>query len=211
MPNTDVPLFLLTATVWAYWLGVAIMIVRVRRRTKQSVGVVPEQRIERLMWVVWVPLIASWVTLPYLAQTSQHPWLAVPAFAREAGYAALRYVAAACALICLAATVWCWARMGTEWRMAVSDTRKTELITDGLFKRIRHPIYAFSILLMLASAVIVATPLMLLVALLHIALMNMKAKNEEDHLLRMHGDAYERYLRGTGRFFPRLSSRDGLR
>lgn len=207
MSKTDIPLLLLTATIWAYWLGVAIMIARVRRQTHKSVGVVPEQRIERLMWVVWVPLVALWLALPYLAQTSRHQWLAVPAFAHEVGYMALRYFAAGCAMLSLAATVACWVRMGADWRMAVSDTRKSELITDGLFKRIRHPIYAFSILLMLSSAVIVATPLMLIVALVHIVLMNLKARNEEIHLLRTHGDAYDRYLRGTGRFFPRLFSR----
>ena len=207
MSKTDIPLLLLTATVWAYWLGVAIMIARVRRQTKRSVGVVPEQRIERLMWVVWVPLIALWLALPYVAQTSRHPWLAVPAFTLEAGYMVLRYVAAACAIVCLAATVTCWVRMGADWRMAVSDSRKSALITDGLFKRIRHPIYAFSILLMISSAVIVATPLMLIVALVHIVLMNLKARNEEVHLLRTHGTAYERYLRETGRFVPRLFSR----
>ena len=207
MSITDIPLVLLTTTVWAYWLGVAIMIARVRRRTHKSVGVVPEQRIERVMWIVWVPLVALWLALPYLAQTSGHPWLAVPVFAREGGYAVLRYVAAACAIACLAATVWCWARMGADWRMAVSDTRKSALITDGLFKRIRHPIYAFSMLLMIASVVVVATPLMLIVALVHIVLMNLKARNEEAHLLRAHGNAYERYLRATGRFVPRLFSR----
>jgi len=206
MSRPDIPLLLLTLTVWAYWLGVAIMIARIRRQTRNSVGVIPEQRIERLMWVVWVPLIASWIALPYLAQTRVHPWLAVPAFAYEAGYAALRYVAAACAIVCLASTVACWVRMGTDWRMAVSDARKTELITDGLFKRIRHPIYAFSMLLMISSAVIVATPLMLVVALTHIVLMNLKARNEEAHLLRTHGEAYQRYLRGTGRFVPRWFS-----
>ncbi len=211
MSKTDFPLVLLTATVWSYWLGVAIMVARVRRQTRKSAGVVPEQRIERLMWVVWVPLVALWLALPYLAQTSVHPWLAVPAFAREAGYMALRYLATACAIACLAATVWCWARMGADWSMAVSDTRKSALITDGLFKRIRHPIYAFSILLMIASAVIVATPAMLIVALMHIVLMNLKARNEESHLLRTHGHAYERYLRGTGRFVPRFFRADRRR
>ena len=33
--------------------------------------------------------------------------------------------------------------------MDISVERKTELITDGLFGYIRHPIYAFSVLLML--------------------------------------------------------------
>ena len=70
-------------------------------------------------------------------------------------------------------------------------------------RRIRHPIYAFSMLLMLCSAVIVATMPMMVVAAIHVVLMNLKARNEERHLLHAHGDAYASYLRRTGRFLPR--------
>lgn len=200
----DIPLLLLTATISAYWLGVGAMIVRVRRKTRRIVGLVPEQRLERYMWLVWVPLVAAWVALPYLAVGSTEPPLAVPAFARQQSFVvALRWVAAIVAVLSLAATIKCWLRMGSDWRMDVSSERKTELITDGLFRRIRHPIYAFSILLMLCSAVIVPTLPMLVVAAVHVALMSLKARNEERHLLLTHGEVYERYLRRTGRFFPR--------
>ena len=40
--------------------------------------------------------------------------------------------------------------MGKDWRMAVTDEPEQALITDGPYGRIRHPIYAFSILLVLA-------------------------------------------------------------
>ena len=53
--------------------------------------------------------------------------------------------------------------MGRDWRMDISD-RNTSLITDGLFARVRHPIYAFSIALMLATAIVLPTPPMLLLA-----------------------------------------------
>jgi protein-S-isoprenylcysteine O-methyltransferase Ste14 len=203
----DFPLTLLSATISAYWLGVAVMIVRVRRTTRRIVGLVPEQRFERLMWLVWVPLVAAWIALPYLALTMPDaPW-ALPAFAtREPLYAALRWLAAPLAVACLALTIRCWARMGKDWRMDVSVAAKTELITDGPFRRIRHPIYAFSILLMLCSAAIVPTAPMLAVAVVHVALMNLKAHNEERHLRACHGDAYERYAQRTGRFFPRFGS-----
>lgn len=55
----DFPGIILTATIWAYWLGIGAMIVRVRRKARGSAGVVPHQRIERLMWIVWVPLIGA--------------------------------------------------------------------------------------------------------------------------------------------------------
>jgi protein-S-isoprenylcysteine O-methyltransferase Ste14 len=91
--------------------------------------------------------------------------------------------------------------------LAVSETQTSALITDGLFARVRHPIYALQMLLMLCSAIIIATVPMLIVAIVHCCLMNLKARNEERHLRKSHGAAYEAYLRRTGRFFPRLAAR----
>lgn len=201
----DFPLVLLTATIWAYWFSVGFMIVRLRRKTRKLVGLVPEQRVERYMWLVWVPLVAAWCALPYLAQFRTEPPLGLPEFARLPEYAMLRWAAAGVALACLLLTIRCWARMGTDWRMDVAVSKPTNLITDGLFRHIRHPIYAFSMLLMLCSAAILPTVPMAVIATIHIVLMNLKARNEERHLLRAHGEAYQRYLARTGRFFPRVA------
>ncbi len=203
----DVPLVVLIATIWAYWLGVAIMVIRVRHRNQKLVGLVPEQRVERYMWLVWVPLVAAWMYLPYAALTRAGSAFELPAFARsDTLYSALRWVAAASAVLCLLATVKCWLRMGEDWRMDVG-ARKTDLITDGLFARVRHPIYALSMLLIVCSALIVPTAPMIAIAVVHLTLMNLKARNEEDHLTAMHGESYRRYVARTGRFLPRLSSR----
>jgi len=205
---TDAPLVILIATVWAYWIGVGVMILRVRRHNQKLVGLVPEQRVERFMWLVWVPLVVAWMFLPYAAVTRSDPLLTLPDFARGNGvYAALRWAAAAVAVLSFAATVKCWLRMGKDWRMDIGE-RKTDLITDGLFAQIRHPIYAFSMLLMVCSALILPTLPMIAIAVTHLALMNLKARNEEEHLARVHGESYRRYVARTGRFLPRLSSRE---
>jgi protein-S-isoprenylcysteine O-methyltransferase Ste14 len=205
----DIPLLLLIATIWAYWIRVGVMVVRARRRAGHLAGLVPQQALERVMWIVWVPLVAAWMVLPLLGLTPRTTGaFAVPSFAREQpAYAALRWVAAAGAIACLLLTVQCWARMGRAWRMDVASDERTELIMDGLFARIRHPIYALSMLLMFCSAVIVATVPMLVVAVVHVVLMNLKARNEERHLLRAHSAQYERYLQRTGRFVPRRAVR----
>jgi protein-S-isoprenylcysteine O-methyltransferase Ste14 len=92
--------------------------------------------------------------------------------------------------------------MGADWHS--SDTRqKTELVTTGLYGRVRHPIYALSILLMLCTVSVVPTLPVAVIAVIHIALMHVKARNEERFLTGMHGDAYVQYCRRTGRFFPR--------
>ena len=200
----DLPGVLLTATVWAYWLGVGMMIVRARRKTHRMAGLVPEQRLERFMWIVWVPLVAAWIALPYLALVRTHALLAMPVLVQQsAGYGALRWIAAICAVICLLLTSVCWSRMGTHWRMAISLKGEEELITDGPFRHLRHPIYALSMLLMICSAVVVPTLPMLVIAIVHLVLNYLKARNEESHLLTVHGDRYRRYLARTGRFFPK--------
>lgn len=195
----------LTATLWTYWLGVGVMVARARRRTHRLGGLVPEQPLERLMWVVWVPLIAAWMSLPYLALTRTHPLLALPDWATERPMIFVRILAAALAVACLALTVECWKRMGASWSMGIVSV-KSELVTSGLYRIVRHPIYALSVSLMLCSALIVPTPPMLVVAVLHVLLMVMKARNEERYLLRTHGEVYRRYLERTGRFLPRPGS-----
>jgi protein-S-isoprenylcysteine O-methyltransferase Ste14 len=199
----DIPLAILTATVWTYWFCVGFMIVRIRRKSKKVVGL-PEQTLERYLWVVWIPLVVAWATLPWLAQRHGSGPFALPAFARDGGLlGSARPIAAAVAVLCLVFTIRCWMRMGSDWRMEVSRDN-TNLITDGLFRHVRHPIYAFSVLLMLCSALILPSAPMLAVAVVHVLLMNIKARNEERHLLQSHGEAYARYVEQTGRFFPRL-------
>jgi protein-S-isoprenylcysteine O-methyltransferase Ste14 len=180
------------------------MVMRVRRRTGKVVGLVPEHRFERLLWLIWVPVVAGWIAVPWATLDKSAAVPALPPLAvREPAYVALRWIAAILAVIALAATIKCWVHMGKNWRMDIGLEPKTELIVDGFFARVRHPIYAFSILLMLCSAVIVPTAPMLLIAAAHIVLLNVKARNEELHLLQVHGDTYAHYLARTGRFLPR--------
>lgn len=203
----DWPLLIVALTVSAYWTGVGAMIVRVRRHRHVDAGLVPEQPRERAMWLLFVPIVLAWIALPWVALHAHGAWLAVPDVARaEPAYAALRWVAAGVAVLAFLATSRCWKRMGDDWRMDASRDN-TALITDGPFQRIRHPIYAFSILLMLATAVVLPTPILLAMAVLHVVLMHAKARNEEAHLAALHGDAYARYVARTGRFVPRLTAR----
>jgi protein-S-isoprenylcysteine O-methyltransferase Ste14 len=200
----DLPCIALAATVWAYWACVGAMIVRVRRRTRRLSGIVPSQRVEQLMWIVWVPLVAAWMILPYIAAMPAGPPRGLPEFAREAPVTALRWAAVGVGLVCLALSIDCWLRMGKDWRMAVAPDQQTELVTTGLYGHVRHPIYALSILLMLCTVVVAPTVPVAVMAVIHIALMVVKACNEERFLSERHGASYRRYLARTGRFVPRL-------
>ena len=198
----DSPAIVLPATIWAYWFCVGAMSVRVRRRARRLSGIVPNQPLEVAMWIVWLPLVAAWATLPWLAATRvATPW-ALPAFALATPYSLLRWTAVGLGLLCLLLSIRCWLRMGKNWRMSVTPGQRTELVTTGAFAHVRHPIYALSMLLMLCTALVVPTLPVLLMAAIHVSLMLMKAKNEERFLIGMHGSVDEDYRRRTGRFLP---------
>jgi protein-S-isoprenylcysteine O-methyltransferase Ste14 len=205
----DLPCIALAATVWAYWACVGAMIVRVRRRTRKLSGIVPVQRIEQFMWIVWVPLVVAWMVLPYVAAASAGPLLGLPEFARHAPVTVLRWAAVAVGFACLGLSIDCWLRMGRNWRMAVTPDQQTDLVTTGLYGLVRHPIYALSILLMLCTVVVAPTVPVLVMAVIHIVLMLVKARNEERFLSERHGEPYLRYLQRTGRFVPRLRAAQG--
>lgn len=191
--------------MWAYWGRVGGMSLRIRRRTRTLAGVVPEQGVERFLWLFFVPVVAAWLVLPVLAAFRTAGEFAIPDAARSGPWLVVRGVAGAAGAILLALTIRCWKRMGRHWKMAVTPGERQVLITDGPFARVRHPIYGYQILLMLASLVVVPLRAMLLAAAVHVVLMTLKARNEERHLLATHGEEYARYVELSGRFFPRLS------
>ena len=94
--------------------------------------------------------------------------------------------------------------MGKSWRMGIDPHEKTRLIVSGPYAYVRHPIYALSSVLMVASFVAVPTIPMLIVAIVHCGLLQWEARREERYLLSVHGQAYQDYLAHVGRFIPKF-------
>ena len=205
----DPPAYLLTATVWAYWIGTCVMISRVRRKHRKAACFVPSVRLERLLWPIWLPLVVAWIALLTMAVLRGPFLVALPEFVvKHPAFTGIRWAAALSAVLFFFGTVECWIRMGKNWGMTVTPDQKTELVTKGLYARVRHPIYALSVLLMASSAIILPEIPMIAVAAIHISFMVIKARNEERFLLKVHGEKYSNYQKRTGHFFPRLFVRD---
>jgi protein-S-isoprenylcysteine O-methyltransferase Ste14 len=192
------------ATVWCYWLSVLVMIVRSHRKHRTSSGAVPRTGREQGMWLFWVPTVLAWQVFPIMAYHVASPLFAVPEWMAERPIVLLDVFAVAAALAAYALTVPCWLTLGANWSLAVVPQKQTNLVTSGWYGRIRHPIYALGLLLMLATAVVAPSPAMLIVAASHLTLVVLKVASEERHLKQRHGQAYQDYCDRTGRFFPRL-------
>ncbi len=201
----DIPQTVVTLTVWAYWTSVCVLVVRSHIRFRTSAGGLPRTARERWMWALWVPAILLWQVLPAAAASSASVWFATPQVALSNSLLlTIRFVAAGVAVLALGLTIPNWLGMGKNWSMAVVPGKRCRLITSGMFSYVRHPIYALSILLMLATMTVTLSPAMTLVGAIHITMLRMKAIGEERFLTQVHGQSYADYCDRTGRFVPHV-------
>lgn len=93
------------------------------------------------------------------------------------------------------------AHMGRSWRIGI-DTQPTALVTTGLYRWVRSPIYGGILLALAGVAVIVGTLLGALGLPLVGAAVSWQARREEAHMARQHPEEFAAWKARTGRFFP---------
>lgn len=194
---------LLGLMIAAYWGRVLRMAYKAKKRGSNAANLIPPEPLGKLLRLAWAPAIILWIVAPMMVAIG-----AAGAFAWKPFYQSASLMWAAVAIVAMAflATVACWKKMGRAWRMGIDPAEQTQLIATGAFAYVRHPIYALSQLMMLATVAAVPSPLMLAAGLIHIVLLQWESRREELHLSRVQGQRYADYCRQVGRFLPRRLS-----
>jgi protein-S-isoprenylcysteine O-methyltransferase Ste14 len=191
---------LLGLVIAGYWGRVIRMAQKARRKTGRAANFLPAEPIGRVLRFIWVPVVVLWVAHPFFTASVAHP----PAPLRPLWQTAWAgFAGAALAASCFLATRACWKAMGAHWRMGIDPAERTALLIDGPFAYVRHPIYALSQAMMLATVIAIPSPVMIALALLHIGLMQWEAAREEKYLSQIYGRQYLDYRARVGRFIPR--------
>lgn len=94
--------------------------------------------------------------------------------------------------------------LGDSWRIGLDPRRSVELVTSGIYRWIRHPIYTAFTLMYFGVFLALPTALTALGAVLGITVFTRRAFLEERFLVGQFGDRYRAYMKDTGRLFPRL-------
>jgi protein-S-isoprenylcysteine O-methyltransferase Ste14 len=185
-----------------YWAGVWVQARRIRRRTGRSANTRPQGIKERLLWAGWFFVVASWLALPFLGTgESAVPGLRlIPALANP--------VTSLLGILLMVGgylgTLSCYLAMGNAWRMGIDRTEKTELVSRGPYRFVRHPIYLFQVIMVAAIPLLLPSPVACLVLVIHILCVRIKAADEEAYLRVLLGEPYQAYCARTGAWLPRL-------
>jgi protein-S-isoprenylcysteine O-methyltransferase Ste14 len=94
--------------------------------------------------------------------------------------------------------------------MGIDPSERTTLVFTGPYAWVRHPIYALSLMMMLATMLALPSPLMLTAGVTHLALLVWEARREEHYLAALHGATYRQYCSRVGRFVPRSESKKAV-
>ncbi len=91
-------------------------------------------------------------------------------------------------------------QMGTSWRIGIDDENRTELVTGGVFRWSRNPIFLGIRTVLLGLFLVLPSALTLATWILGDFLIRIQVRLEEEHLTALHGGEYESYKERTRRW-----------
>ena len=91
-------------------------------------------------------------------------------------------------------------QMGNAWRTGIDEKIKTELITHGLFKYSRNPIYLGLLISILGFFLMAPNALSLCCLVLAYPSVEIKIRFEEEHMEKMHSVEFEKYKKKVRRW-----------
>ena len=99
--------------------------------------------------------------------------------------------------------------LGRSWTPTLGLREDHELVTDGIFKYIRHPMYAAHLLWAIAQPLIlnnwIAGFSFIIPQILQYWL---RIGQEEEMMLKQFGESYREYMGTTGRFLPKIGRKE---
>src|ERR1051326_3561406 len=168
-----------------------------KQRTKNNEKTL--RRVDGLEKTLMAIVIPGGLLLPLVYLFT--PWLAfadyqLPAFAPW------------CGLILMVFALWLFWRshvdLGLNWSVSLEVRKGHQLIKSGVYRSIRHPMYASIWLWCIAQGLLLANWLAGWYALLAFALMYfIRTPREEEMMRESFGQDYLDYMQTTGRLFPR--------
>lgn len=196
---------LLRLLIGLLFLGLVLLVSRYRRQSQGDEGF----SLEEEGWAIVIPLRLAGLVM----------WLALPAYLLFPRLMARSTVSLPmeirwAAFIIAALTVppfvhWAQQSLGRNVTTTVITRNDHELVTEGPYRYIRHPLYTAGMSYFLAMSVATGSWLLLVAMLMVFLFLLLRLPKEEALLAQRFGEEYLAYQRRTGLFLPKFGGRSG--
>ena len=117
----------------------------------------------------------------------------------------LRWTGLAIGALCVFFLWWVFTSIGSNISETVLTKKDHQLVTDGPYRWIRHPLYSGALLAFFSLSLVASNAFMAgLVVIGAILFVAVVIPREEDRLIAKFGEAYLEYRKSTGRLLPRM-------
>ena len=99
---------------------------------------------------------------------------------------------------------WVFSSIGENITPTVTTRRDHELVTDGLYRWVRHPLYSVGSTFWVSLSLLAANWFMGLASVAVLVMLLVRLPKEEARLIERFGDEYRAYTERTGCLLPRL-------
>jgi protein-S-isoprenylcysteine O-methyltransferase Ste14 len=138
-----------------------------------------------------VPLVYAATAIPRFAAYSLHPALA---------WLGIFFAIAALGMFHLTHRA-----LGRNWSISLDVRENHELVTKGIYRRVRHPMYSAFWLWAIAQALLLPNWIAGFAGLAGFGVLYFgRVAREERMMLETFGDSYRAYMASTGRVFPSI-------
>jgi len=188
---------ILTLALLVAAMGVSIFY---RHRAEKQGGALDRSQGSTLLIILRVVGLVA--VLPLLLYLVQPAWVA---WARFSAPEWLRWLGMSVATATIPCIYWLFSTLGNNISPRETTRVGQQLIVDGPYRYIRHPLYTFGgVFIAGLSLGIAMWWTLLFLAIAFIALLY-RTPREEENLIALFGDQYREYMKRTGRYFPRFS------
>jgi protein-S-isoprenylcysteine O-methyltransferase Ste14 len=116
-----------------------------------------------------------------------------------------------CGAVVMVVALWLFWRahvdLGLNWSITLEMRKDHELITRGVYRRVRHPMYAAIFLFAIAQGFLLPNWLAGWGGFVSFAILYLiRAPREEQMMVEFFGESYRDYMKRTGRLAPRIKN-----
>lgn len=115
-----------------------------------------------------------------------------------------RWLGVGLGIICAFGVYWLFSSIGSGITPTSATRQEHKLVTHGVYKYIRHPLYTFGSSLFISFGMMADNWFIALLGILAFIGMAIRTPKEEANLIEKFGDEYRQYMQRTGRFLPKL-------
>ena len=129
----------------------------------------------------------------------------IPHFADHSFYPSLAWLGSLFAIAALGMFHLTHRALGRNWSVSLDVRESHELVTEGIYRRVRHPMYSAFWLWAIAQALLLPNWIAGFAGIVGFGILFFgRVAREERMMLQTFGDSYRAYMARTGRVFPRV-------